>query len=209
MALDFRRRLFARYYDRMAAAYEERVGPQKDPLFAGVRGTVVEIGPGTGANLARFPEGVQWIGIEPNPHMHPLLRARAEELGMELDIRGLSAEELPLEDASVDVVLSTLVMCSVPDLERVLTEIRRVLKPGGRFIFWEHVAARPRTFLRGLQHAMTPLQRFLADGCRANRDLGKSIRGAGFSSIELEEFSVPAGVAPAWIRPHIRGIAVR
>jgi SAM-dependent methyltransferase len=209
MALDLRRKLFARYYDRMAQVYEREVAPDKAALLRDLAGTVLEIGPGTGANLEHLPAGVSWIGIEPNEHMHPLLRAKAEALGLAVDLRRLGAEGLPAEAGSVDAVLSTLVLCSVPDPAGVLAEIRRVLRPGGRFVFWEHVGAAPGSGLRALQHALTPFQRFFADGCRANRDLGADIRAAGFADVQLEEFRVPKGVAPPWIRPHVRGFATR
>jgi ubiquinone/menaquinone biosynthesis C-methylase UbiE len=209
MPLDLRQRLFAKLYDRATARYERLLHPRKRELLAGLSGRLVEIGPGTGANLDLFPSGVEWIGIEPNAHMHPALRKKAEALGIRVDLRELSAGRLPLEDESVDAVLSTLVLCSVPDTAQVLAEIRRVLKPGGRFYFWEHVLAREGEALRALQHCLTPLHRLLADGCRCNRDLARDIRGAGFRTVELEEFRVPAAAAPTWVRPHIRGIATR
>lgn len=142
--------------------------------------------------------------------MHDLLREKAEPLGLDVDLRPLSAGKLPLEDAAVDVVLSTLVLCSVPDVDAALSEVRRVLRPGGRFLFWEHVLAPEGRWRRLFQHVMTPAQRFFASDCRANRDLAASIRGAGFDSVELERFEPPpeAGV-PSWIRPHVRGTAVR
>jgi len=209
MAIKIPDRLFARYYDRMAAAYDKELTPRKQEFLADLEGVVVEIGPGTGCNLVHMPDGVEWIGIEPNEHMHPLLLEKARGLGLDVDLRLLSAGKLPLDDQSVDAVLSTLVLCSVPDTAQVLGEIHRVLKPGGCFYFWEHVIAPESRRLRFLQHAITPLQRFIADGCRANRDLATDIRAAAFSSVEVEEFSAPKGVAPAWIRPHVMGKAVR
>lgn len=209
MALQIPRRLFARHYDRMAARYDSEMAPRRKGFLSDLVGTVVEIGPGTGANLAFLPGGVNWIGIEPNVHMHPLLREKADALGLDVDLRLLSAGTIPLADGSVDAVLSTMVLCSVPDLAQALAEIRRILKPGGRFLFWEHVIAPRGLALRCLQRAMTPIHRFIADGCRTDRDLGRSIRSAGFQSVELEEYRIPRRAGPVWIRPHIMGTAVR
>ncbi|MFT7669292.1 MAG: ubiquinone/menaquinone biosynthesis C-methylase UbiE [Planctomycetota bacterium] len=209
MASNLRSRLFARFYDRATARYELVMRERKRELFQTLSGRVVEIGPGTGANLALFPAGIQWVGIEPNEHMHPILEEKAKGLGFEVDLRALAAEKLPLENDSVDAVVSTLVLCSVPDLDSALREIKRVLRPAGQFYFWEHVIAPEGRALRTLQHILTPIHRALADGCHANRDLGPSIREAGFSSLDLEAFRVPNAAAPAWIRPHISGVAVK
>lgn len=205
----FRKRLFAKYYDKVAVRYEALLADRKREFFAPLAGRVVEVGPGTGVNLGLFPNGLEWIGIEPNEHMHPFLQERASQLGFETDLRLAGADALPLEDSSVDAVVSTLVMCSVPDFPKVLGEIRRVLRPGGRYFFWEHVLAPRGRYVRGLQHLMTPVHRFCADGCNANRDLASDIRKGGFESLELEEFEIPNAAGPPWIRPHIRGIAAK
>ncbi|MEM9380700.1 MAG: class I SAM-dependent methyltransferase [Planctomycetota bacterium] len=210
MGLRIPDRLFARYYDCATERYERAVADDKRRLLAGVSGTVVEIGPGTGSNLEYLSPGTRLIGIEPNVHMHRLLLEKAASLELDVDLRPLSAGRMPLEDGAADVVLSTLVLCSVPDVAAALAEVRRVLRPGGRFVFWEHVLAPEGRWRRLFQHAMTPAQRFLASDCRANRDLAAAIRGAGFESVVLEGFEPPreAGV-PSWIRPHVRGTAVR
>ena len=202
-----RQKLFARWYDRMMAAYEGQLRERKRALFSELRGSVVELGPGTGVNLSLLPAGVTWTGIEPNEFMHVQLRAKARELGLEIDLRTMSAGALPFEDASVDAVIETLVMCSVPDVAAALREVRRVLKPGGRFVFWEHVIAPSGRMRRGFQHAITPLQSFIGDGCRCNRDFAASVRAAGFDDVQLEEFEAPREAAPAWVRPHVCGVA--
>ena len=206
---DFKRRLFATYYDAMTAEYDAAMAEPKRELLAQLHGLVVEIGPGTGSNLALLPEGVQWVGIEPNLHMHPLLKAKAQALGRSVDLRCLSAGKLPFEDGSVDCVLSTLVLCSVPDLDQTLAEILRVLKPGGRFVYWEHVLAPEGKRLRALQHLFNPLQRFLADGCRCNRDFLKGLERAGFQELRTDAFLLPKGLTPPWIRPHVSGVGIR
>jgi len=202
-------RLFARHYDRMAARYEREMGPRRAAFLGQLSGTVVEIGPGTGVNLAHVPAGVKWIGIEPNEHMHPLLLEKAAALGLDVDLRLLTAGRLPLDDASVDGALSTLVLCSVPDVAQALAEVRRVLKPGAPFLFWEHVIAPTGMALRFLQRIMCPVHRVLADGCHTQRDLAADIRAADFTSVEIQEFRIPGKAGPVWIRPHIMGVARR
>ena len=180
-------------------------GARKRELFEDLAGTVVEIGPGTGVNLPYLPTAVRWIGLEPNPHMHDLLRPKLEERGFDYDLRTDPAQDTGLPDASADAVVSTLVLCSVPDLDDTLAEIRRILKPGGRFFFIEHVAAEPGRTLRWVQSAIRPVWRPLADGCRPDRNTGAALDRAGFASVEYEHFEAPVPV----VSPHIVGVAVR
>ena len=178
-------------------------GDRKRALFADLSGTVVEIGPGTGVNLPYFPSGIRWIGLEPNPHMHPFIHEEATQHGIEAEIRTASAEATGLPSASADAVISTLVLCSVDDLDAVLTEIRRILKPDGRFYFIEHVAAPAGSWLRTLQGAIKPLWKPLADGCRPDRNTGVAIESAGFSEVKYEAFRADVPV----VTPHIIGTA--
>jgi ubiquinone/menaquinone biosynthesis C-methylase UbiE len=201
--------MFAKYYDAMTARYEEYITVRKGELFAGIGGTIVEIGPGTGANLRYVPEGARWIGVEPNPHMHDQLRARAEREGVEADVRLAGAGGIEVDDAAADAAVSTLVLCSVPDVAQVLGEIRRVLKPGGELRFIEHVAAPRGTGLRRAQSLLKPLWYMLGDGCRIDRDIGPAIESAGFSSVDIDAFRVPKPFAPPWVSPHIAGTARR
>jgi len=138
----------------LGVRYERMVADRKRALFAGLDGSVLEIGPGTGPNLVYYPPGIRWLGVEPNPYMVPYLRTAAARAGLPVDLRPGMAERLPAEDNSMDTVVSTLVLCSVHDPDGVLREIRRVLKPGGQFLFLEHVAAPPG---RPSSHAGGPL----------------------------------------------------
>ena len=202
-----RRRLMARLYDRVMARYEVWIAPRRSALLAGVSGTVLELGPGTGANFAYLPPGTRWIGIEPNPYMHAALRARARERGIDAECRVVAAEGMGVEDASIDVVLCTLVLCSVSDPERVLADIRRVLKPGGRFLFLEHVAAPPGTRTRRRQRLFRVPWRFCADGCTLDRETGVRIREAGFAHVEMDAFEAPGAATPRFVSPHVSGVA--
>ncbi len=129
-----RARLFAFLLQKINVRYERWIAGRKRELFGGLRGTILEIGPGAGVNLAYYAPGVRWIGIEPNPHMQAYLRKEAERHGLPVDLRSGTAEHLGVPNASVDAVVSTLVLCSVTSVAAVLQEILRVLKPGGQFM---------------------------------------------------------------------------
>ena len=200
-----RRRIFAWALYRFNGRYERAMAERKRGLLGRLRGTIVEIGPGTGANLGCYAKGVRWIGVEPNPYMRKYLQAEAARVGMEADLRAGSAEAIPCADESADAVVSTLVLCSVPDVPRALGEILRVLKPGGQFVFIEHVAALPGTRLRRWQHRLRPCSGCFADGCDRERETGRAIRRAGFALVQLERFEGPVPV----VRPHISGVAIK
>ena len=198
----------ARAYARVQAAHEAHVAERKREAFRSLAGTVLELGPGTGVNFRYLPDAVErWVGIEPNPHMHAALRAAAAERDVETEFRRVTAEGMDVADESVDAVISTLVLCSVPDPAVVLRDVLRILKPGGRFVFLEHVAAPAGTSTRRRQRLLKPLWWYVADGCRLDRDLEAEIRAAGFSRVALEAFTLPPEAAPAVVRPSILGIA--
>ena len=187
------KRIHAWVFSHFSPHYERMVADRKRVLFAGLGGSVLEIGPGTGPNLAYYPSGIRWLGVEPNPFMYPYLRTAAAHAGVQIDLRPGAAERLPAEDASMDAVVSTLVLCSVADPQAVLREILRVLKPGGRFLFLEHVAAPPGTRLRRVQKAIRPVWKFLTDGCHPDRETGPAIEQAGFEHVRYESFRLPIG----------------
>ena len=116
------------------------------------------------------------------------------------------AEALPVGDRSVDAVVSTLVLCSVDDLGEALREVRRVLRPGGRFVFIEHVGAPHGTRLRGFQERLAPWWLGVTGECRMARDTEAAIREAGFGRVEVERFSMGPGVNP--VSPGLAGVAV-
>lgn len=182
-------------------------GEWKRGLLGDLRGTVIEIGPGAGVNLPYYDASVQWIGVEPNVHFHPRLKQKTERLGLDATVRGGVAERLPVPDASADAVVSTLVLCSVDDLGAALAEVRRVLKPGGRFVFIEHVAAPDGSFLRRVQRWIKPAWGVLADGCRPDRETDRIIQSAGFADLQIERFD--AAMPLPVVRPHVVGTARR
>lgn len=199
-------RLNAWFLDAADGVMDRVYGPRKRPLFTGLPPTVVELGPGAGANLRYYRPGTKLIAFEPNPFVHARLREAAAGRGVELDLRRLPAETLDLPDASADAVVSTLVLCTVDDPARVLAEVRRVLRPGGRFLFVEHVAAPPGSRLRALQRLLRRPWRWLFAGCCLDRDTAATLEAAGFASVEIERFRLGL---PSPIRPHVAGWAVR
>lgn len=200
-----RARLFARAMSQVDGLHDTLIAKYKQRLLADLRGNVLEIGPGAGANFDYFDPNVRWVGVEPNPHMHPYLRAAAAQHGRAIELHTGYTEALPVPDASMDAVVSTLVLCSVIDLDASLREIQRVLKPGGRYIFIEHVAAPVGTMLRRVQNGVRPLWSFFGDGCYPNREIWRHIEDAGFSHVEIEHFAVNIPIA----KPHIAGYAVK
>jgi SAM-dependent methyltransferase len=176
----------------------------KRELIGGLSGTVLELGAGRGANFALLPDAVEWIGLEPHgPARRTLTRAAAAGGRATSRILAAPAERIPLPGASVDSVLSTVVLCSVDDLSAVLAEVLRVLRPGGRFAFFEHVAAPRGTWPNRLQRLAAPVTRRLDRGCDPTRDIGSAILGAGFGSVDLHHYTRP-GLIPI---PFIAGAA--
>ena len=196
-------RFLAWFMARGGGKYAVFIEGRKRHLLGGLTGTVVEIGSGTGPNLRYLPRTVRFVGIEPNPFMHThfLAEARAEDRTVDL-IQGV-AETLPFSNESVDTVISTLVLCSVRETDRVLKEVIRVLKPGGRLLFVEHVAARQGSWLRRVQRFIRPLWRAIGDGCEPDRTTEEDLLGAGFRTVSFDRFHVPLPI----VSPHISGIA--
>jgi ubiquinone/menaquinone biosynthesis C-methylase UbiE len=176
-------------------------------LLGALEGEVVEIGPGPGVNLEYYRSSVRWTGIEPNNFLHERIRQRASGLGIPARLSDAPAEHLDLPDRSVDAVVGTLVLCSVGDAARALAEVLRVLKPGGRYVFIEHVAAPVGSRTRRVQETWTPILRRLPGGCSPNRETRDAIGRAGFGAVSGERFELPTSFGIAL--PHIAGIATK
>jgi SAM-dependent methyltransferase len=183
-----RGRFNAAFFRVLGPTLERSLLPHKRRVLADLPSTVVEIGSGVGANLPWLPEGGTLLAIEPNRAMHPDLERAAARHGIRLDLRERTAEATGLPDASADVVISSLVLCSVPDPEAVLAEIRRILRPGGTFRFVEHVAAPAGSALRRLQGITRRPWSWTFEGCSCERDLEGAIRAAGFAAVEVERY---------------------
>ncbi len=163
---------------------------RKAKAFVDLPPKVVELGSGVGANLRYLPAGARLIAIEPNPYMHARLRRAARRHGVELKIRTVVGERIDLPNASAEVVISSLVLCTVSDPAAVLAEIRRILVPGGRFSFAEHVAAKPRTPTRWLQRILRRPWAWVFEGCSCERDLTSLIASAGFASAAIIPYRI-------------------
>jgi len=154
---------------------------RRSALLGGARGRVVEIGAGTGLNVAHYPDGIaELVLTEPEPGMRRRLARHLQRHGRGARIVDAPAECLPLADASVDTVVSTLVLCTVNDPERALREIARVLRPGGQLLFIEHVRASSRFLAARQDNLLQPWRRF-AGGCICNRPTVELIRACGFA----------------------------
>jgi ubiquinone/menaquinone biosynthesis C-methylase UbiE len=200
-------RVFAALYDRLLAPTERSwLGEQRRRLLAGASGEVLEIGGGTGVNLAHYGNVDRLVVTEPEEPMRRRLEQRARSWARPVVVQDAPAEHLPFADASFDTVVSTLVLCTVRDPSAALAEIGRVLRPGGRLLFIEHVRGEGR---RGrVQQRITPLWRVLAGGCHPDRDTVSAIRRQGLEVSELTTLQ-PRGPLEVVVRPVVVGVASR
>ncbi|KAJ6811757.1 methyltransferase-like protein 7A [Iris pallida] len=214
---DWYEEFFAEAMQQGMRSYETEIGSYKKELFNRLpvkARRVVELGVGTGPNFkyyagAAAAAGMGVIGVDPNKQMEKYARAAAADAGLPpmnfTFTRGVG-EALPIEDNSVDAVIGTLVLCSVKDVGVALREVRRVLKPGGLYLFIEHVAAREGSLLRLMQSILDPLQQLLSDGCHLTRETGSLISEGGFSRVN---FDMTILSNASLISPHIYGIACK
>jgi SAM-dependent methyltransferase len=203
--MGLRTTFFALTYDRQMAKVERAgMSDRRKDLLAGAVGRVLEIGAGTGLNLAHYGSEVESLTLtEPEPPMYRRLQRRAQELTPGAMVLRAPAEDLPFEDDSFDVVVSTLVLCGVSDQPRALRELHRVLRPEGQLLFLEHVRSDDAGLARR-QDRMNGLNRFLV-GCECNRATLDSIGSAGFEVTMVEHGTFPK--APSFVRPLIVGTA--
>jgi ubiquinone/menaquinone biosynthesis C-methylase UbiE len=201
-------RLFARWYDRVIAETEAAgLAARRSALLAQARGRVLELGAGTGLNLAHYPKDLaQLVLTEPEEPMLRRLRERAAAAGLDATVVAAPAERLPFEDASFDTVVTTLALCTVSDLGAALREVRRVLVPGGRLLFLEHVRSEEPGLARR-QDLLRPLWKRAGHGCECNRMTLAAIAAAPLEVQDVEHGRMPK--APKIVRPLIAGVAVR
>ena len=198
-------RIFAAVYDPMNRAAERRwLGKRRAGLLGG---DVLEIGAGTGANLRRYRAASRVTLAEPDPAMRARLLAKVGESSVRVEVVDAAAERLPFDDESFGAVVSTLVLCSVADQAEALSEVRRVLRPGGRLLFIEHVGgegARGRW-----QDRVLPVWRVVAAGCHPNRDTEAAIRAAGLQLGDVERFQPKVPDVALLEGPIVQGWATR
>jgi ubiquinone/menaquinone biosynthesis C-methylase UbiE len=159
------------------------VQAQRRQLVPKAHGRVLEIGMGTGRNLPFYDRSrvSRLVGVDPAMQMHRLAQKRSRQAGIEVELMGLSAEQLPTPDASFDTVVCTYTLCTIPDAAQALREMRRVLVPGGKLLFCEHGLA-PDENVRRWQDRLQPLWGPLAGGCHLGRDIPGLLDAAGFAA---------------------------
>ena len=198
--------IFARFYDRLTAPMEKHgLADQRRQLLGSVTGDVLEVGAGTGRNLEQYPDTVTSLTLtEPSPPMVDKLREHVAAAASDATVVTAPAEQLPFDDASFDAVVTTLVLCSVEDLDAAIAELRRVLRPDGRLVVIEHVATAggPST----LQRVWDPVQHVLGRNCHLTRDIRSALNRGNFDTSGVLDGVLPG--APATMFPVITGIAV-
>jgi ubiquinone/menaquinone biosynthesis C-methylase UbiE len=168
------------------------IGRMRQLVVPQAQGRVLEVGIGTGLNMRYYDKSrVSHItGLDPALQMHPLAQERITRSGLQVDLVGLSAEKIPLPDASFDTVLITYTLCTIPDPHAALLEMRRVLAPSGKLLFCEHGRA-PDASVQRWQDRLQPVWGSLAGGCHLGRDIPALLVAAGFTLPELQTRYLP------------------
>jgi ubiquinone/menaquinone biosynthesis C-methylase UbiE len=202
---------FVRFYRRnRPSAVKRGENEHRRRVLEGLTGVVVELGAGDGANFPLYPETVsEVIAVEPEPRFRAQAGEVAHEATVPIRVEPGTADQLPVEDASVDAVLASLVLCTVPDQQAALAEARRVLRPGGELRFYEHVHADRQPLRTILEIAdRSRIWPTIGGGCHPTRDTLSAIKDAGFTVERCEKFGFsPSPMVPTI--PHILGIARR
>jgi ubiquinone/menaquinone biosynthesis C-methylase UbiE len=178
--------LFNRYYDTIMKPLETKsFHPIRESLLARARGTVLEIGSGTGVNFPLYRSPDKVVAIEPDSVMLTRSLQRAEQSAVPVEVVQAGAERLPFEANRFDSVVCTLVLCTIPDPLAALAEIRRVCKPGGTLLLFEHVLLE-HPLWNAVQHGLTPAWKKMCGGCHLNRNSLALVQQAGFQIAHLE-----------------------
>jgi len=165
--------------------------PFRRRVIGAAEGRVLEIGAGSGLNLPFYrPPVTEILALEPAPRLVTMARDAARATTVPVSFLATSAEAIPLDDRSIDTVVTTWTLCSIPQAATALSEMRRVLRPGGRLLFVEHGLA-PDAGVRRWQHRLTPVWRACAGGCHLNRPIAAMIEGAGFRLERVETGHIP------------------
>ncbi len=202
--------VFARCYTLLSAVTEAAgASAHRDELLAGLRGEVIEVGPGNGRNFAHYPPEVTGVlAVEPEPYLRRMAARAASEAQIPVRVVEGDADRLPAADQRFDAGVASLVLCSVPDPERSLSELFRVVRPGGQLRFYEHVRAEDGRHAR-LQDWVDHLWPRVAGGCHTGRDTVAAIEAAGFVVERERRFFFQPSVLAKPVAPHVIGIARR
>jgi len=207
--INLRAFFMASFYDLAMHNVEKRCLAQwRSELLSPLRGDVLEIGTGTGINLHYYSRRLNRLVLsEPDPHMRAKLRNRISGSAHEqAEVTGCSAEKFDYPDASFDHIVSTLVLCSVHDVDETLQELKRLLKPGGSLVFLEHVRAERDPALLKVQRKLEPIWKWCAGNCHLTRPTVQSLQQVGFET-RLQQVEMKG--APFFVRPMIKGVAIR
>ncbi|GAA1831434.1 class I SAM-dependent methyltransferase [Actinomadura chokoriensis] len=205
------RPLFARFYARVAPAMDDGgVTEHRRALLAGTAGRVLEVGAGTGANFPYYPaEVTEVIAVEPEPHLRHLAETAAAAASVPVTVIDGIAEHLAVPDRDVDAVVACLMLCSVRDRDAALAEMLRVLRPGGRLHFFEHVRAEAPALRRTQRVLDATVWPRLNGGCHLATDTAAAIPRAGFTNIRSRKLNWPETRPTLPFAPHILGTADR
>jgi SAM-dependent methyltransferase len=204
--VSIRERIFAALYDPLSERWEAKHGAAlKRELLANASGRVLEIGVGTGRSFPHYPVLDELIGVEPSEPMRRRAQQRAVELGRDVKLLDAPGERLPFENDTFDTVVSFAVLCSVDDPRRVLAEIHRVLRPGGRFVFLEHIRSDDPKLAQRQDRLERPWG-WIAGGCHPNRRTLEEIEAAGFTTLDVDHEELPH--VPRLVRPNVKGVAL-
>jgi ubiquinone/menaquinone biosynthesis C-methylase UbiE len=202
--------IFARVYEKLSVQMD-RAGAAEHhhTLAAGLRGRVIEVGAGNGLMFAHYPATVTGVlAVEPEPRLRATAQAAARSAPVPIRVVDGLADALPASDGEFDAAVTALVLCTVPDQQVALAEIRRVLRPGGQLRFLEHVRAdQPGALRRAQKIADATVWPLLLGGCRTSRDTVAAITAAGFALDYLDRFSFPPNGPTSPASPHVRGAA--
>jgi ubiquinone/menaquinone biosynthesis C-methylase UbiE len=200
--------LFARMYRRVADAAEGKgASEHRDELLVGLSGRVVEVGAGTGLNFAHYPKTVsEVVAVEPEPYLRTVAEAKAGEVATKVTVVNGTADDLPAAAGEFDAGVASLVLCSVPSQTTALSELFRVIRPGGELRFYEHVVSDEPRKAR-MQNAATRFWPRVGGGCHPNRDTVGAIERAGFEIDDCERFEFRPSVLMAAVAPHVIGTA--
>jgi ubiquinone/menaquinone biosynthesis C-methylase UbiE len=199
--------LFARCYARVGHLMDAEIAGHRRRLLTDLAGRVLEVGAGNGLNFPHYPATVtKVLAIEPEPYLRRLALAAASQAPVPIRVTDGTAEALPAPDATFDAVVASLVLCTVADPDQALAEVRRVLRPGGRLRFYEHVRAEDPRLARWQDRLQRPWG-WLVGGCHPNRDTVAAITAAGLQVVRLDRFDLKA--MPPLARPHVLGVAER